>query len=45
MDSDQIGEKYDKITEWWNENHLHSSYGLQKTEKAIAFTENKEEDT
>lgn len=42
MDSDQIGNKYDKVAEWWNENHLHSSYGLQQIEKAIAFTENKD---
>lgn len=39
MDSDQIGKKYDKVAEWWNKNHLHSSYGLQQIEKAIAFTE------
>ena len=42
MNPDQIGQKYNKIATWWNENHLNSNYGLPQIERAIAFTKNKE---
>jgi len=28
VDEEKIGEKYDKIANWWNERHLNSNYGV-----------------
>lgn len=42
MNPDQIGQKYNKIADWWNERHLNSDYGIKQIEKAIAFTKRKD---
>ena len=41
MDPVAIGEKYNKIAEYWNERHLDSKYGLNQIEKALKFVKNK----
>lgn len=40
MDSG-IGKKYDKIANWWHENHVNSSYGLESIERAIGYCKQK----
>lgn len=35
------GELYDKIANWWNEQHLNSDYGIKQLERAIQFVKNK----
>lgn len=32
-----IGEKYDKIAEWWHVYHQNSDYGLSQLERAISY--------
>lgn len=32
-----LGEKYDKIAQWWNDRHFDSSYGVEQFEKAVGF--------
>lgn len=32
-----IGEKYDKLAEWWHQYHHNSDYGLRQIEKAISY--------
>ena len=41
MKAKETGVHYDRIALWWQEQHLHSTYGLAALEKAIQFTENK----
>lgn len=36
-----IGKKYDKIADWWHENHVNSSYGLEQIERAIRYCQQK----
>ncbi|HPS87611.1 MAG TPA: class I SAM-dependent methyltransferase [Spirochaetota bacterium] len=36
----EIGKKYDKISEWWHNNHNESNYGLPQIEKAVRYTKN-----
>lgn len=36
-----LGEKYNKIAEWWNEQHQHSDYGISQVERAIKFCTHK----
>lgn len=38
MEPAVLGTKYDKIAQWWHDQHVHSSYGLAQVEKAIRFT-------
>ena len=33
-----IGTKYDKIAQWWHDQHVESSYGLSQFERAVSFT-------
>lgn len=35
-----IGEKYDKIAEWWHQYHLQSDYGVKQIERAISYCNN-----
>jgi len=37
VDEEKIGEKYDKIANWWNERHLNSNYGVGQISKALDF--------
>lgn len=32
------GTKYDKIAQWWNDQHLHSSYGVNQLQRAIEYS-------
>ncbi|HSJ68542.1 MAG TPA: methyltransferase domain-containing protein [Anditalea sp.] len=32
-----IGEKYDKIAEWWHQYHHDSDYGIKQIERAISY--------
>lgn len=34
-----LGTKYDKIANWWNDQHLDSSYGVRQFERAIALSD------
>ena len=36
-----IGEKYDKIAEWWHQHHHNSDYGVRQIEKAISYCNNR----
>lgn len=36
-----IGSKYDKIAQWWHNNHNESVYGLAQIEKAICYCKNR----
>jgi SAM-dependent methyltransferase len=36
----EIGEKYDKIAQWWHDYHLGSDYGLRQIERAITYCGN-----
>ncbi|MCF8453605.1 MAG: class I SAM-dependent methyltransferase [Pedobacter sp.] len=38
----EIGKKYDKIANWWHENHVSSTYGLEQIARAISYCKNKE---
>ncbi|KEO75679.1 class I SAM-dependent methyltransferase [Anditalea andensis] len=35
--NDNIGDKYDKIAQWWHDYHRESTYGLSQIEKAMAY--------
>jgi len=37
MDPRVLGEKYDKIAQWWNDRHINSSYGVEQFEKAVSY--------
>ena len=41
MPQTDIGLKYDKIAEWWNERHFDSDYGVVQFEKAVGFANRK----
>jgi len=36
VDPVEIGLKYDRISRWWDEQHVESSYGLAQVERALA---------
>jgi len=38
MDPSVTGIKYDKIAQWWHNQHDESSYGVSQLERAIGFT-------
>ncbi|MDZ4817245.1 MAG: class I SAM-dependent methyltransferase [Verrucomicrobiota bacterium] len=38
MDPQKTGEAYDKIAEWWQEQHVNSSYGLPALKRALEFS-------
>jgi len=35
MTPEQLGRKYDKIAQWWQEQHDHGEYGLKQLERAL----------
>lgn len=37
MDSRILGEKYDKIAQWWQDQHHNSEYGVKQLNRALAF--------
>ena len=37
MDPTKLGEKYDKIANWWHQQHRSGAYGLEALKKAIKF--------
>src|SRR5690349_12661512 len=41
MKPNETGSHYDKIALWWQEQHLHSTYGVSALERAIKFVERK----
>lgn len=38
MDPLILGSKYDKIAQWWQDQHIQSSYGVSQFQRAIQFT-------
>lgn len=38
MEPSEIGKKYDKIAQWWHNQHEQSSYGVSQFERAVEFT-------
>jgi len=32
-----LGKKYDRIAQWWHDQHVNSAYGVSQLEKALAF--------
>jgi len=36
-----IGQKYDKVADWWHEKHCDSEYGMQQIRRAISYCNNK----
>lgn len=38
MQPSELGKKYDKIAQWWHEQHVNSSYGVHQLEKAIEYS-------
>jgi 2-polyprenyl-3-methyl-5-hydroxy-6-metoxy-1,4-benzoquinol methylase len=36
-----IGLKYDRIAEWWHENHKDSDYGVTQISRAISYCQNR----
>jgi len=40
MKPEVIGEKYDKIADWWQEKNRSSTYGMKQIERAIRYCEN-----
>lgn len=38
MEPSELGIKYDKIAQWWHDQHVQSSYGVSQFERAVAFT-------
>ncbi|HJR80158.1 MAG TPA: class I SAM-dependent methyltransferase [Anaerolineales bacterium] len=41
MRPEETGSHYDRIALWWQQKHLHSTYGMAALERAIKFTKNK----
>ncbi len=37
MQPEEIGKKYDRIAEWWHEQHEFSNYGVELFNKALSF--------
>ena len=40
MKPNELGKKYDKIAQWWHDQHHDSKYGLAQLEKALNFSVN-----
>ena len=38
MKPSELGTKYDKIAQWWHDQHEQSSYGVSQFERAIGYT-------
>lgn len=41
MNPIETGKKYDKIAEWWHEQHKDSDYGMKSFDRAFQFVENR----
>ena len=41
MKPEETASHYDRIADFWQQQHLHSTYGVAALERAIQFTENK----
>jgi SAM-dependent methyltransferase len=41
MKPEETGSHYDRIALWWQQKHIHSTYGVAALERAIKFVENK----
>ena len=37
MEPSVLGTKYDKIAQWWHDQHVNSSYGVEQFQQAIKF--------
>jgi 2-polyprenyl-3-methyl-5-hydroxy-6-metoxy-1,4-benzoquinol methylase len=37
MEPSALGKKYDKIAQWWHDQHIESSYGVSQFERAIGY--------
>ena len=37
MEPSALGKKYDKIAQWWHDQHIASSYGVSQFERAIGY--------
>jgi 2-polyprenyl-3-methyl-5-hydroxy-6-metoxy-1,4-benzoquinol methylase len=37
MEPFALGKKYDKIAQWWHDQHIESSYGVSQLERAIGY--------
>lgn len=37
MEPSVLGTKYDKIAQWWHDQHVESSYGVSQFERAVGF--------
>ncbi|MDC8831022.1 class I SAM-dependent methyltransferase [Alteromonas gilva] len=38
MEPSELGSKYDKIAQWWHEQHFESCYGVRQFEQAVALS-------
>ncbi|SEM84736.1 class I SAM-dependent DNA methyltransferase [Nitrosomonas marina] len=38
MEPSELGTKYDKIAQWWHDQHVRSAYGVNQFERAVEFT-------
>ena len=38
MKPSELGTKYDKIAQWWHDQHEQSSYGVNQFERAVGYT-------
>ena len=38
MKPSELGKKYDKIAQWWHEQHERSSYGVNQFERAVGYS-------
>lgn len=41
MDPSIIGQKYNKVADWWNSRHLNSEYGMKQIRRAISYCNTK----
>jgi SAM-dependent methyltransferase len=41
MKPEETGSHYDRIAQWWQQQHIDSTYGITALERAIKFVENK----
>ena len=39
MEPSLLGTKYDKIAQWWHDQHTESSYGVEQFQRAVKFAE------
>ena len=37
MEPSELGKKYDKIAQWWHDQHEQSSYGVSQFERAVGY--------